>query len=388
MKRIINYILVFVGVSVGLMACTHHDEPTPPVPPEEVNRTVLVYMVANNNLGSNGYDKLDIREMQTAARAGDTGAGRLLVYHSPYNAKPHLLEIKATGIDTLLTYDNSVLSVSAARMAEVLADTHKYAPADEYGMVLWSHGTGWVHDGIDEPAYQRSFGEERGKKMNTSTLARVLEASNIDFSFLYFDCCYMMSIETLYELRNTAPFIVGSPTELPVLGMPYDKNVKQLFAPEQPELVAAAQNTFDFYNALTGEDRTCTMSVVRTAAIAPLAEATRAIYEACGAGIPAGYSPQRFSYVSQTRCYYFDYKDYMNALCDAASRPDLAIRFNEAFADATVFSAATPKLWDAVPLDRCNGISTYILTNASSSATGNYKDLDWYADVASVVKFE
>lgn len=370
-----------------MLSSCKHDEPTPPQP-VRVPRTVLVYMVANNNLGSSGFDAMDLVEMGTAAGNGHIGSGRLLVYHAPYNKDPMLLEIKAGGRDTLKVYDRSELSVSASRMGLVLDDMETVAPADDYGLVLWSHGTGWIHDGIPGDSRLLSFGEEGGKKMNTSTLAEVIAGARQQFSFLYFDCCYMMSIETLYELRNAVPLIAGSATELPSPGMPYNLNVGNFFAQPEADILGAAANTFDNYNALSGQDRTCTMSVVNTAGIARLAEVSRSIFEACGGGIPAGYTPQRFSYVSVTSCKYFDFLDYMHALCAKAGRDDLAEAFDKAFDAVVLYSAATPKLWNAIDLDRHNGISTYILTNENSASTGNYNQLDWYADVASAIRFQ
>ncbi len=274
-------------------------------------------------------------------------------------------------------------------MSAVLSDMARLAPADDYGMVLWSHGTGWIHDGMEStPLHQRSFGLEHGYTMNTSTLAEVISAAKVDFSFLYFDCCHMMSIETLYELRNAVPLIAGSATELPSPGMPYDLNVRYFFAKPSVDLIGAAESTFNYYDAMFGQDRTCTMSVVETAGIARLAQISRTIFEACGGGIPEGYSPQRFMYTSVASCHYFDFLDYMHALCEAAGRQDLAGTFDSSFSDVVTYSAATPKLWNALDLDRHNGISTYILSNAESSLTGNYNQLSWFDDVASAVKFE
>ena len=387
MKNIYPYFILLCCVALTLASCKK-DEPAPPAP-VDASRTVLVYMVANNNLGSSRFDAMDLEEMKTGAGKGYIGDGRLLVYHAPYNADPHLIEITSHGIDTLQSYDHSLRSVSSQRMSAVLSDMARLAPADDYGMVLWSHGTGWIHDGMEStPLHQRSFGEEHGYTMNTSTLAEVISAAKVDFSFLYFDCCYMMSIETLYELRNAVPLIAGSATELPSPGMPYDLNVRYFFAKPSVDLIGAAESTFNYYDAMFGQDRTCTMSVVETAGIARLAQISRTIFEACGGGIPEGYSPQRFMYTSVASCRYFDFLDYMHALCDAAGRQDLAGTFDSTFSEVVTYSAATPKLWNAIDLNRHNGISTYILSNAESSLTGNYNQLSWFDDVASAVKFE
>ena len=130
------------------------------------------------------------------------------------------------------------------------------------------------------------------------------------------------------------------------------------------------------------------MSVVRTDGISRLAEVSRTIFEECGGGMPDGYVPQRFSYTSVSSCKYFDFKDYMHELCRRAGRSDLVEAFDAAFDGVVLYSAATPKLWNAVDLDRHNGISTYILRDATSANTGNYNLLEWYTDVASVIEFE
>ena len=89
----------------------------------------------------------------------------------------------------------------------------------------------------------------------------------------------MGSVEVLYELRNVTSRIVASASEIPVDGMPYTKNLP-LFFKTTPDLAAAAQNTFEYYNELGGSDRTCTIAVYNLAGMDDLANATRPIYEA------------------------------------------------------------------------------------------------------------
>ena len=91
MKNIYPYFILLCCVALTLASCKK-DEPAPPAP-VDASRTVLVYMVANNNLGSSRFDAMDLEEMKTGAGKGYIGDGRLLVYHAPYNADPHLIEI-------------------------------------------------------------------------------------------------------------------------------------------------------------------------------------------------------------------------------------------------------------------------------------------------------
>ncbi len=389
-NKIFNTILSFMLVASAsiITGCHHSEEPDPQ--PRRFGRTVLVYMVANNNLGSSRMDYDDIAQMKKGAAAGAIADGRLVLYHAPYNADPVLVQINANSVDTLLRYERLPYSVSADRMSRVLDDVDRLAPAEDYGLVLWSHGTGWVHDGLQEAEAQiQSFGDDRGYKMNTSTLAWVLENSHLPISFIYNDCCYMMSMETLYELRNAVPMIAGSATEIPAEGMPYHENLAHFFTTPSADLISSAETTFNWFDVMQGSDRTCTMSVVKTAGIERLAKAVKAIYEVSQPGMPKDYSPQRFSYTSDANCRYFDLYDYVKTLCgDDAEKADLFKEFDSAFNDVVLYKAHTPYLWNRVSLDRHNGISTYILSNASSSSTGNYRQLKWYDDVASYIDFK
>ena len=369
------------------------DEPAPDVPekpddpssrPADHTRTVLVYMVASNNLG-NVYDVNDLAEMKAAA--ADITGGTLLVYHVPRRAAEpiRLYEIKPDGTEHVVkAYDSSEPSVSVKRMRRVWADAKEYAPADSYGMVLWSHGNGWLVDGINDAdapvAY--SYGQDNGKKMNTSALAVALEDQGLDF--IYFDCCLMMSAEVLYDLRACAPYIAGSVTELPVDGMRYDLNIKPFFTESPREaMIKAAGNTFAHYDGqLDPVDRTCSMSVVDTSGIPALAEATRIVYESATFPAPDGYAPQRFTAPSFGKCYYFDLSHYVDAI---ATDPQALALWHEALDKAVIYKNCTPRLWDEIALDTHCGISTYIFSSEQTAAAKGYNTTAWYSDVASAL---
>lgn len=385
----LRYVKILIPVLLGviLLGCSGEsgDSPGPPAPVSQ-QRNVLVYMVANNNLGSSGYDRADIAEMWKATDAIQNG--RLFVFHSASDGTQTLLEIKDGQSFPVIDYDASVPAVSSARMEQVIKDVNKTAPNSSMGLVLWSHASGWIQDGM-ENAPMRSFGSEGSKKMNITTLQEVLERFN-KFDFIYFDCCYMATVETLYQLRNCTDVFVGSATELPSEGMDYSLNLPCFFAQPDADMEAAAANTFQVYDQRTGSMRTCTMSVILSSDLERLAAATATIYSKSGTGIPAGYSPQRFQNVREENCLYFDFYDYVQALTvDSEGNVrypgavDDFTRFQNAFSAVVSKSYQTPLLWSAVPLDRHHGLSTYILRSDGDAATKNYSSLGWYTDVAS-----
>lgn len=395
--KLLKFIYIFFVCIIACgFSCAGGDAPMPPTPVKTVGRTVLVYQVANNNLGTARYNELDIDEMREGADAGKIGdGGRLLVYNAGPSATPLLLEIKEGAVDTLKTYSTDVISVESSRMLEVLSDMEEMAPASSYGLVLWSHGSGWLQDGIEdnEDAAPLSFGSEKSKTMNITTLQRVLESGS-ELCFLYFDCCYMASIETLYQLRHCAPVIAASATELLVYGMPYQNNIEHFFASE-PDLVAAAKNTFALYDNMLFDNRTCTMSVVRTAALDRVATASNAIYAKANGNMPSSFTPQRFMNRGITSCMYFDFRHYMAALCLNSDGSERFAGATQALADlddaldaAVIYAAATPMLWNAVPLTYHCGLSTYILSSQEQASTKNYCTLDWYRNYVTNLKFE
>jgi hypothetical protein len=193
-----NLILKILFLTIPVMIFTgcsgDDDSPAPECP-----RAVLVYMVANNSLGAAHYDTDDLNEMAIAAKQGDFGDSRLFVYHHARNSAPVLKEITAYGERIVATYDNSASSVSSARMSRVVDDFRRYAPASRYGIILWSHGSGWIENGLEQSVRSNarsademaplSFGDDGGRYMNVTTLAATLRGKGFDY--IYFDCCYM-----------------------------------------------------------------------------------------------------------------------------------------------------------------------------------------------------
>lgn len=379
-------ITILCAMSLELYSCDENDTPQEP---RETTRTILVYMVANNSLGVSNFDSNDLQEMVEAANNDLFNNGRLLVYHAPTNQNPTLVEIAKDKITTLKQYDQSLLSVSSQRMQQVINDVKSIAPALDYGLVLWSHANGWLQTGIESNTIlsvaknispvtftmqPMAFGEDQGKSMNITTLAEVVDDEG--FSFIYFDCCYMATIEVVYQLRNATPYIIASAPEIPANGMPYEQNLPLLFA-DVPKLQEACINTFDYYNSQNGLLRSCAISLIDTKYIEELAQVTSVIYEMKNS-LPEDFEPQKFTLDS--KCYYFDFGQYVTAL--SQDNLQLLSQWNEALNKVVIYKASTPRMWNQLKLDWHSGLSTYILENATDFTTKGYDQLQWWKDVA------
>lgn len=379
-------ILCFAFSACSDDAPKHNNRPEEPES-TVARRTVLVYMISNNSLGRYGYDSADIKEMKNGIAAGQLPSdARWLIYLAPYfNETPKLLELDADGLTTLKEYEPAQ-SATYSRMCEVLDDMAAFAPAEKYGLILWSHGTSWIVNGLqedlpDDPYAVRplSFGDDNNAKMNVSTLRAAVKGRNIDY--MYFDACYMTSVEVAYELRDATDYIIGSPSELPSEGMPYHLNMAPLADGSPDALVQAATNTFNLFDDYRGYERTCTMSVIATEPLVRLAKATSAIYSLTPLSHPADY---RTNYrVNGLQVDAFDFGEYVRALAeDSGLSDELLDEFDAALDAAVLYAAATPYLWGSRRIYNATGMSTYIFNSSDEFSKYSYPSLQWAQDVA------
>ncbi len=403
-NKILKNLGAFASLLLLFLVMTACDNESPSLYPDSepiegasdrLERAVLVYMLSDNDLGDGSYDRENLADMIRAAKDGRLGNNRLLVYHDDAKAaNPKLKEVTPMGLKILKEYDNSQTSISPERMSQVIADFKSFAPANHFGLILWSHATGWLQTGENvllngvEPMW---VGEDRGKFMNVTTLAQVLNGKGFDY--IYFDCCHMASVESLYELRNVADKFVGSCAELPAEGMPYYETLPYLMA-IYPDLEGAAHTTYAKYSALSGAECSCTMSVIDASQLSRLAEATRQIYQ-LHPTLPADYTGQPFERKKRNGepCYLFDMEHYIEALysnsSDIRGMRKAYAEWLIAIDDCVTYSATTPWIfygwYNGFKVDSHCGLTTYILRQESDADTKGYRTLSWYGDVASAL---
>lgn len=257
--------------------------------------TLLIYAVASNNLYSNLIS--DKQEMLKAAPQIDLEQCSLLIYEVTDQEGARLLELDkkgtAYGFTTLRTYSRNKFSTDPERMSEVLADSRRLRPADRSGLIFWSHGSGWMPGGSNHnvPKTMKTKQMEHGNitplpdgwfgwdtyegvtdHIDIIELQEALGESRYDF--IWFDCCYMASIEVIYQLRGNCDYFVGYPMEIAADGMPYDLTLPLLLKPK-PNLVAAADVLCEHY---ISQNIPVAAMVGDMSKIEPLAEAVRKYY--------------------------------------------------------------------------------------------------------------
>ena len=230
MKRFGLYIIILY---IGLLLTGCRDTLVPPEdePRAEAERTVIIYMAADNNLTNS--IKLDTIEMKRGKDMIPENVN-FIIYLDDKGSKnkPAIYELSAkNGIRLWKQFDEEQCSTDPNVMLQVLQQIEYYFPARHYGIDLWSHATGWVPEQTSSTR-QKTFGKDEtnasGKiEMEISALRNVL-AHFPKFDYIFFDACFMQCIEVAYELRNVTNYMVGSPAEIPGPGAPYDKIIDAL----------------------------------------------------------------------------------------------------------------------------------------------------------------
>lgn len=267
--------------------------------PSEVargNRTVLVYMVADNSLSSFALD--DLAEMKEGLKSVDVTENNLLVYidnrktagnDRNTDSVPRLIRLgkdkRGRVIEETLVRYKEQNSVDMAVMRNVLQTTFKYYPAKSYGIVFWSHGEGWAP--APSTSSTRWFGQDDNNYMNISDLHEVLKVVP-HFDYIFFDACFMQSVEVAYELRDCGDYLIGSPTEIPGPGAPYQKVVPAMFA-DGDVSVKIADAYYSYYNDMYNGGKKISnknwtggvsIGVTKNSALMKLAKATAKIIPA------------------------------------------------------------------------------------------------------------
>lgn len=419
MKKRIAIFFSLAALAAAFTACEKKKGPEVPLPGK--NRTVIEYMVADNNLYS--YAEGDINEMEAAWSEGYDG--RLVVFLYPpaaasgyasggadYDERPRLLLISRDDDQTtissrvLKTYDRESDPTDPVVMGRVVEDAMKLAPAEGYALVFWSHGSGWLPKGAGQPlksalppaddplwagsklagmassggaavsdegttAY--SFGQSGShgnNEMEIDELARALPAG-IVFDFILFDACHMASIELAWELKDHTDYLIASAAETLADGFPYARMMEAMFAP-RADAEAIGREFYEYYDARSGAYRSATVGVVRSDKLPSLAGAVKAL---CDAGLPAAgisYAGQQYGRRSvKFHDTFYDLEDFV--VRTWGEDDPLVASFRAALAGAVVYAAATPVLFNELRVDTHCGVSCYLPRSSTPVSLEAYR---------------
>lgn len=392
MKLRICFFLL-LGLTFFLSACDN-DDPEPGK--GKGTRTVLAYIMADNNLSKFSAD--DINEMMEGMKQVNASGCNLLVYTDEQYSTPVLYHIykNKKGIvqkEAIREYEEQI-STDAAVMQEVIQRAFSEYPADSYGLIIWSHGEGWIPSPlpVKKNVSTRWIGQDTTDGthyLNITDMASVFETvPHLDF--ILFDACFGQSIEVAYELRKYTDYIIGSPTEIPGPGASYDKVVPAMFKEANVgiEIGKAYYEPYEakYTGAIPSDNSNWTggvsVSVINCAALEDLASVTKqTLTEVERNTLLNGnlFDYDKRSKYSSGYVGYYDMKQLMQYLsADMNAWTSVAD-------DVIIYWRSTPKNFSGIiqsmfplPQEASCGMSHYIPVFPTSAATTAYRSTAWY----------
>ncbi|MFC3197435.1 clostripain-related cysteine peptidase [Parapedobacter deserti] len=358
--------------------------------PDLPNRTVLYYLGGDNNLAIEADEKIE------ALRRGFPGGkNRLVIYRDTDNEVPQLLEIyrEASGenhIRIMKTYSEQN-SANKQTVRLVLEDIERLFPAKSYGLILFSHASGWLPKGaLTQPESAQWYMGAVPLSIRTPirTYTVVMDgtmelglsefASAIPdgfFDFIVFEACFMAGIEVLYELKDKTVYILSSSAEIVSPGFTpvYPGSLPLLFEP-QADLVGFAKAFFDFWDGQIGDYRSATITVAKTTALHALAAWVK---KHNNINVSEDILPevQHFDRYRGHRLF-FDFGDYYQRKTLAGTQNEL----NVLLKNTVVFKAATPGFIPnqfGFEIEHHSGITTYIRQERFKNLNEKYEELAW-----------
>lgn len=413
MRRVSQHLYIlstlFVLATTCLLASCRDDkdEPQPAEqsagrPGEVLDYSIILYIAGENTLSN--YVALDLNEIVEDCATLPSNA-RVVAFVDDTRSSRLYAGTADSPLKIVKTYDGNICSTDSAAMTSILKEIIEGYPAKHYGLVLWSHASGWVmRDNNVTSAPRRSFGYDNGQRssvnnkgpqMNIPQLANIL-AKFPHFEYILFDACFMQCVEVAYELRNVTDYIIGSPAEIPGHGAPYHEILAKLCSTgDEIGQVVDVYNDYyadansDGYDIYGGVE----LSMVKTSKLEALAAATAPLMQQILAGrqSPDCSGVQRYNpddtYIFTHKIYteYFDLQHLIYTTLPAADYAQWLPAFEAAVPKPAKsprwYSGLTQKSEYIVDPEHCGGVSIFVPSSRYDALGWNerYHSMEWYS---------
>lgn len=309
--------------------------------------------------------------------------------------------------DTLLRMPAGTILTKEESFREALDFVHSNFPSDSYGMILSSHGSGWLPAGylsdesssstlavrpkapegavpyVERPSKNgidtKTFAQELVRvdggtwsyEMGLPTLAAAIP---FKFDYIIFDACLMGGIETAYELRDATRYVCFSQTEILADGLPYKTILDRLLNETPANVKGACEDYFDMYEQKSGVYQSATISMIDCTKLDRLAECCKDLFERYREQIAGVTGDSVQIFFRDNLHWFFDLEDILvKAGISANDRREL----EAAFGDCVVYKANTQWFMKEFEIKTFCGFSMYLPSAGSRALNSYYAGLEW-----------
>lgn len=394
-----------VLLSVVLVSCDdYNDNPAPQNTTKD--HTVIVYMMANNDLYSYANDNMNKMESTWS----NTFDGNCVVLRDirGNKGKLDLIEVQNDNtvevISPIVKTYTDMSPLDPKDMKALLLDIIDFYPSQRYSLILWSHATGWLPTNITiksssramNERIMRGFGNSNGVEMSLLQLAEGIPDHK--FQNIISDACYMGTIEVAYELRNKADYLIGSPTEVWVEGIPYHTIIPLLMHNDTPATLIAANYVEYYKNKTEVEEQSASIGVVQTNQLEKLMTLTKtALATVSSTSILNENADEIQHFDRYANHIFYDFKQTMQQLVNEDNKSDFETLFQQleqtvTYKNNTEWFYRDPYddyFYNGFMITNNSGLSCFIPNKKhNSKIIAEYKTLSWYKDSGFELLFE
>ena len=273
----------------------------------------------------------------------------MVVYVDRPNQLAKLVRVSAKGENLLLkTYPDSDSGL-ANTLSTVFKETKALYPNQKYGLVIWSHADGWTPWTTTRATAPDN---STGNAIDIDLLAQALPDGGLEH--IWFDACFMGSIEVFYQLRNKARYLIGSPTEVVMAsaydasGIPYHKVLPYLLSHEETFLVTACKKYIQhYYEKPSGSTlQSVSIAMVKTSKLEDLYRATKIALANKSSSLD-GISMDNLQTYHRPQYpfhIYYDLGDVVNQISGESTE------WNNAHKSCVIYKGATPRFTQSTKL--------------------------------------
>ena len=375
---------------------------------ERADHALLFYFLGTS---LKGYYQSNLAMVETIAAKGTLDNSRVIVFLQNSTNSGSMFEIRYDrGTNTILREsiaDYDLPSIYNEQMLyTIFNDLFAAAPAAEYGLYVGSHGRGWIpksgstkglttlqtslDDYIWTPApgaaMVRHMGDTASTQINTTEFASAIARTGKHFDYIIFDVCYMANVESAYDMKDIADYILGSPCEVMAAGMPYTEMIPVMVSstPLKERLDTAAKAFVEYYKTnKEGIYSSACSAVIACKELDALAAAVKQANSSLKDIDPD--TIQAYDGVSPSRNpthIFFDIEDYIVQSCtDAAAVTDFQSQLSRTVSGqhhTDTFYSAYNNL--ANPITTYCGLTTSapIMLNSASAYRDQWQATAWY----------
>lgn len=355
-KQGFYYILLIGWLVCLLSSCSKGEEIA-----VTVDRVLLVYLGADNNLSGESYAKLDAMTQGYRASANT----RILVYQDASDGVPCLLEVGGQTIETYPAENSADPSV----FSRVIGTAKSLYPQARFNLLVFSHASGWLPG--NTLVAPRSVLVDGSDQMELSDFADAIPDQA--FEYIIFETCFMAGIEVAYELRHKADYILASSAEIVSPGFTnvYRSHINELVSGNPKRFMNSA---FEYFERQSGYMQSATFSMIRTDGLDALADWVRNNCDFT-----------RVVNISEVQHFdrngyhlFFDLGDYYSRLLENdIQKLQLEVLIDHAIVDKLSTRYFMPN-YNGFAINHHSGLTTYIRQNQYPQMNQAYTELDWY----------